>query len=268
MTAQSLDRIQFVARHFNDLQGLRYGVPLGLITLSVGGTTYFSNRPFLLLRIVLFFGGLLLLLGSGRYYRRTFGRAEGQPVDPATQPLSVYNPAGRPTPRLVGSPRVSLVVRNLSISLGLALALLLILTAISPAAGISTDESLGQAPWLSSSVVYMGEGVSRVSLSMLKVQLLYALYGSFFLGIWFWRERRPSQSYSLVFGVLLLGCSALSASVGLILPWSPRIVDTFFLPLAQFWLALLLCGSAMILAGLIDHWQLIRVLKPVAEEAS
>ena len=36
----------------------------------------------------------------------------------------------------------------------------------------------------------------------------------------------------------------------------------------QFWLALLLCGSAMILAGLIDHWQLVRVLKPVAEEAS
>ncbi len=34
---RKLDRIRFVTWHFNDLQGLRYWVPLGLITLSLGG---------------------------------------------------------------------------------------------------------------------------------------------------------------------------------------------------------------------------------------
>ncbi|HTG31548.1 MAG TPA: hypothetical protein VLB76_01355 [Thermoanaerobaculia bacterium] len=266
MTVQSLNRIQFVTRHFNELQGLRYGVPVGLITLSVGGTTYFSNRPFLLLRAAFLLGGLLLLLGSGRFYRRTFGRAERQPVQLAQlHSPSVYSPAG-PAPRLGPSQRMTSAGRRVLITMGLALTLLLMVKAINPAVIVQTDESLVQAPWLSSSVVYMGQGVNRESFPMLKAQLLYALYGSFFLGIWFWRERRPSQSYYLVFGVLLLGCSALSSSVGFILPWSPRVVDAFFLPIAQFWLALLLCGSAMILAGLIDHWQLVRVFKPAVEE--
>ena len=49
MESQNLDRIRFVTRHFNDLQGLRYLVPIGLITLSVGGTIHFASWPLLLL---------------------------------------------------------------------------------------------------------------------------------------------------------------------------------------------------------------------------
>ncbi len=268
MKSQDLERIRFVTHHFQELQGLRYGVPLGLITLSLGGTTYFANRPFLLLRAAFLLGGIFLLFFSKPYYRRTFGEVERQPVHDATQPesLSIYSPAGS-TPWPLKDQRVSLAVRYLLISMGLALTLLLILAKISPAVEIATDASLVQAPWLSSSVVIAGDGVGRESLSMLKVQTMYTLYGSLFLGVWFWRERRLSQSYYLICGALMLGFSALDASVGLIMAgaWSPRIVDAFFLPITQFWLAVLICGGAMILAGLLDHRQLVRALgQPLA----
>ena len=38
MKTPDLDRIRFITRHFNDLQGLRYWVPLGLVILGLGGT--------------------------------------------------------------------------------------------------------------------------------------------------------------------------------------------------------------------------------------
>ncbi len=85
MTARDLDRIRFVTRHFNDLQGLRYWVPIGLLTLSVGGTTYFANRPFLILRAAFFLAALLLFFGARWYYRRTFGEVDRQPVLPAAE---------------------------------------------------------------------------------------------------------------------------------------------------------------------------------------
>ena len=37
METPDLERIRFITRHFNDLQGLRYGVPLGLILLAWTG---------------------------------------------------------------------------------------------------------------------------------------------------------------------------------------------------------------------------------------
>ena len=49
MKPHDLDRIRFVTRHFHDLQGLRYGVPLGLVALSGGVTAFFAGRPPLLL---------------------------------------------------------------------------------------------------------------------------------------------------------------------------------------------------------------------------
>jgi hypothetical protein len=76
--------------------------------------------------------------------------------------------------------------------------------------------------------------------------LLYALFGTLFLSVWLLRERRLSQSYYLGLA-LLLGFSALGS--------------------APLWAAPLLCGSAMILAGLLDHCQLVRALGPAARES-
>jgi len=265
MTTQDLDRIRFVTRHFNELRGLRYGVPLGLMTLSVGGTTYFENRPLLLLRAALLLGGLLLLFRSGAYYRRTFGEVERQSVlpVPVLESLSIYCPAG-PPPRLAVDPLVNPAARRLLLTTGLAFALLFTLRSISPAVTITTDESLVQAPWLTlnDSLMFVGgEPMAQEAWATLKVQMTYGLYGSLFLGVWLWRGHRLSQSHYLITGLLLLGLSALAACLGFGLrdPRSLRLASTLLAPVAaHFWLALLLCGASAILVGLLDHRQLVR----------
>lgn len=281
MSTPNLDRVRFVTRHFNELQGLRYGLPLGLVTLSVGGTTYFANWPLALLRLWLFLGALFLVLRAGPYYRRTFGTVERQPVRPAAglEALSIYSPAGPPQ-RLATFQLMNPVARRLSLGVGLAFVFLLILRGISPTILLSTDESLIQAPWLtlqSDVDVGLTEGPIPAEWSWvtLRVQMTYALFGALFLGVWLWRGRRRSQSHYLAFGALLLGLAGLGAAMGFPLrgSWDPRldrIFETFFLPLvAHLWVALILCGGAAILTGLLDHWQLARVLgKSVMEEPS
>src|SRR5947209_740093 len=154
METGKLDRIRFVTRHFNDLQGLRYWVPLGMITLSIGGTTYFGNPQFLILRAVLFLGALLVALGASWYYSRTFGEVEPQTSYPAREleTLSIFSPAG-PTPRLGGFQRLPPMARSVLIPLGLAVVLFTIFQATRPALQIDEDESLVQPPWVTLSVV-------------------------------------------------------------------------------------------------------------------
>jgi hypothetical protein len=272
MSAQRLHQIRFVTTHFNELQGLRYGVPLGLLTLSVGGTTYFANWPFLLLRALFLLGGLFLMFYAGRYYRRTFGEVERQPFRPAAQlcSLSIYSPAGA-MPRLEGYELMKPVARRLLMMMTLGFVLLLMLRAYSPFVGIDTDESLIQKPWLALhsgvSLYSVDKPVAGESWHTFKVQMMYALFGSLFLGVWLWRGSRLSQSYYLAFGVLLLGLSVMGAAMGFF--WWDQGIFNLVLPAeAHLWIALLLCGSTMILAGLLDHWQLVRVFKPAVEEAS
>jgi hypothetical protein len=277
MSAQRLHQIRFVTTHFNELQGLRYLVPLGLITLSVGGATYFENGPIRLLRAALLLGGLFLMARSGRYYRRTFGEVKRQLALQGLDSLSIYSPAG-PAPRLASARRSHPAARWLP-AMGLCFVLFLMFRAVSPAFTVSADESLVQAPWLAldSAVAYTGYTEPlpvEWSWLTLKVQIMYLFYGSVFLALWLWRGRRLSQSYHLALGVLLLGLSATGAFMGFLLSgaWGPRMVGigVWFLPaLAQFWVAVVVCGAAMILAGLMDHWQIVRVLgNPAMEEAS
>jgi hypothetical protein len=278
MSAQRLHQIRFVTTHFNELQGLRYLVPLGLITLSIGGTTYFENGPIRLLRAALLLGGLFLMARSGRYYRRTFGEVKRQLALQGLDSLSIYSPAG-PAPRFASARGSHPASRRLPAALGLCFVLLLTVRAVSPAVTVSTDESLVQAPWLAldSAVAYTGYTEPlpvEWSWLTLRVQMMYLFYGSVFLALWLWRGRRLSQSYHLVLGVLLLGLSAAGAFMGFPLSgaWGPRMagIAAGFLPaLAQFWVAVVVCGAAMILAGLMDHWQIVRVLgNPAMEEAS
>jgi sterol desaturase/sphingolipid hydroxylase (fatty acid hydroxylase superfamily) len=101
-------------------------------------------------------------------------------------------------------------------------------------------------------------------------QGMYALFGAFFLGVWFLRKRRLSQSYYLVLGALLLGLAALGTFLGVLLPelWNLKVASLTQLvlpPLAHLWLAMVLCGISMVLAGVLDHWQIARVLRPVGE---
>ena len=280
MSAQKLHQIRFVTTHFNELQGFRYLVPLGLITLSIGGTTYFENGPIRFLRALFLLGGIFLMARAGRYYRRTFGEVKRQPVLPAAavDSLSIYSPAGS-VPRLASRRRIHPAARWLPAAMGLCFVLLLTVRAVSPAFTVSTDESLVQAPWLALDSMATYTGFTEPlpvewSWLTLKTQIMYLFYGALFLALWLWRGRRLSQSYHLVLGGLLLGLSAAGACMGFFLSgdWGPRMVGigVWFLPaLAHFWVAVVVCGAAMILAGLMDHWQIVRVLgTPAVEEAS
>jgi hypothetical protein len=268
MLTRELERIRFVTQHFNDLQGLRLAVPLGLITLSWGGP--------LLLRTVLLLGAVLLLFGGKRYYRRTFGEVEQQPADPASElcPASIFNPAG-PFSRLEGFPQVTPFARYLLIVVTLALVVFSFFQAIPPNFLVEGDASPGQplrillepAPSIGPPLIKMLDGAAVRAPSMQKAvlaQAMYVLYGSLFLGVWLWRGRRESQSYHLVLGLLLLALSALGTSLGyLARPGGggmPRIIDLSLPALVGPGMAVLLCGSLMVVAGLLDHWQLVRAL--------
>lgn len=138
MEIRELERIRFVTRHFNDLQGLRYWVPVGLVTLGLGGTT--------LLRVSLFLGALLLVLRAKGYYRNTFGRVELE-LDPATAlyPVSIFGPAG-PVPRLEGPQQVTPMARYLFFTMALAVVVFSYFQAIPPNILVQEDAALGQHP--------------------------------------------------------------------------------------------------------------------------
>ncbi len=279
METRDLDRIRFVTRHFNDLQGFRIAVPLGLITLA-----WVSSAP---LRAVLPLGALLLMLGAKRYYRDAFGEVEQQPADPAAELTSVpiFSPAG-PISRLEGFRQVTPLVRHFLITVALALVFFWFLQALPPNILIKEDASPGQQPKIIPAPFFETDfersfihgdtwlgvlPVKRPDAAVNKAaftRMTYVLYGSLFLGIWLWRERRWSQSHHLVLAVLLLGLSALGTFLGFFARPGGEIppdIGRFLPALIYPGMALLLCGYSMILVGLLDHWQLVRTLGwPVA----
>ena len=96
MEIRDLERIRFVTRHFGELQGFRRLVPVGLLMLSGAGLTSFTGWPVALLRVALFAGACLLLLGAGRYYRSTFGETEGLMAEPVADLSSLLLTAEGP----------------------------------------------------------------------------------------------------------------------------------------------------------------------------
>lgn len=262
---RDLERIRFITQHFNDLQGLRYWVPLGLITLAWGSPA--------LLRAVLLGGALLLLLGAGRYYRNTFGEVEGQPLEPAAElyPVPIFSPAG-PLSRLEGFRQVTPMARLLLTTLAVAMALFVYFQAIPP--NFVVHGELGRhpriqreaAPYFGPPLIKVLEGGEARSPSMVKAvlaQAIYVLHGSLLLGVWLWRGRRRSQSHHLALAILLLGLAALGTSLAFLARPDgqiAQILDTLLPALVYPGLALLFCGSSMVLAGLLDHLQLVRGL--------
>jgi hypothetical protein len=278
VNAQSLDRIRFVTEHFNELQGLRFEVPVGLFLMGYGGMHLFPAGPLTFLFFAVFMTGFLIVLRVGRrgapYYREKFGEVEQLPVLYNVEPsvVSVYSPAG-PAPLTPERRPVNPVTRWILIPAAVALTLFVILRAVSPSVEILTDSSLAD-PWRQFDTPVVEIGAPGVSLGASLVpalaQALYAVCGACFVGVWLWRGRRFSQSYYLVLGIPLLGLAAFGACLGPAMSalWHlgiARIARFFLLPLAYFSLAMLLCGAAIVIAGLLDHWQIVRVLRPVKE---
>jgi hypothetical protein len=104
-------------------------------------------------------------------------------------------------------------------------------------------------------------------------QLMDIVLGALFLSTWISRGRSLSQGYYLAFALLMLGIPALGASQGFILPAlrdHGLIRMARFVPAAtdSYQMNFLLLGVSCLLAGLLDHLQLVRALKPAVAEDS
>lgn len=268
METRDLERIRFVTRHFNDLQGLRYGVPLGLVLLGCASPG--------LLRAALFLGALLLIFGTKRYYQKTFGEVEQRLADPAAEvcPASVYSPAGCLS-RIQGFRQVTPFAQCLLATTALVMALFVTCQAVQPSLRVLGDASLGQHPRVvhdpvahfgKPALTFYPHGRETRPPSMARAmvgQTVLVFSGSFLLGLWLWRERRWSQSHHLFLGALLLGLSALGATLGFIARGDGEIaplIDRVLPALVYPGQALFLCGSSLVLVGLYDHLQLVRAL--------
>ena len=281
MNEEALDRVQFFTRHFNDLQGLRLLVPLGLIALSLGGAIHFGMSPSPLVGAAAL-GALLLRIAAGRHYRRAFGEVEPRPayLEGELHSLSIYSPAG-PVSRLQGFQQMTPITRHFLATLLLTLSLCWIFQLGTPGIRVWQNESARQHPQIGLrhpdvyDEDYLGwmsglDGLFKTPSGTRAIywQVAYAFCGAIFIGLWLWRERRRSQSHHLALAILLLGLAAASGSLGFLTRSGeiPPLVDLVLPALVYPGVALLLCGGSLILAGLIDHWELTRALGTSAVE--
>lgn len=273
MTTRDIDRIRFVTRHFNELQGMRILVPLGLIALNAGflwgfrvffgPLIRFQLGPFVPLVFVLvapmlMVGAVVVMAFAPVYYRDVFGVVERPPVGPSRQlaSLSIFSPTGSTLGLAVDRPVRHPRARRLLSTLSLAFAVFILVRAVCPPIYMFTFENEIHEPWM--------------TLTPFLTQTLYVLYGSLFLGTWLWRERRRSQGYYLALAILPLALAAIGAcrasSLGLLmLDVAARKSWPLQAALSVPWMALMLCGASLLLAGLLDHGQLEGTLgKPMA----
>ncbi len=278
MTNRDLDRIRFVTRNFTDLQGLRFLVPFGLFQIAagvVGGLGVVPRLlPWMLLLQVVAWGVAFFLIFRSRSYYQSLGHVEPQRAstfarDPA---LSIFSSAG-PAPALAsGPPPLGRQLRQFFLPMGLILAALVSLHAIGPRVELHTD-GWALDPWLQLTppiVLRTDPGVvakmsryprfrfeeTKRVLNLFQTEGMYAVWGSFLLSVWLVRGRRLSQAYNLALALPLLGLAALGASLELVQP--PAVFSYALLALAHPWIAQLLQGSSLVIAGVLDHRQLVR----------
>jgi hypothetical protein len=220
-------------------------------------TDWFSRRLAMETRD-LFLAALLLVFGVRWYVQKTV-RPTGRPSDPRTAELSIFSPAG-PPPRLQGFPQVTPGVQTLLITLGLALTLFFVIHAFNP--DVLIVESQLQRPWATLDAIFLSEphwqGGPPISYEVIFAETMYVFFGSLFLSVWLWRERDRAQRHYLDLGAFLLGLAAFGAFLGLF-AWEDRemavrIINLFLPAVVQPWLVLLVCGSSMALAGLLEHF--------------
>jgi hypothetical protein len=198
--------------------------------------------------------------------------------------MSVFSPAG-PTPRLEGFPLVTPAVQGFLMTLGPALVLFFVLHAVSPTILI-VESQIRQPPWVTLDAVFEADpdfarGIGRIiaprmvpvsAAKAVAAQTIYVLAGSFLLSLWLRRERRGSRMHHLALAVLLLGLAAFGTSLGFLV-WEDRepvvrIINVFLTAVVRPWLALPVCGSHLILAGLLDRWRPGRLLIRSADGGS
>jgi hypothetical protein len=261
VTSSDLDRIRFVTRHFNGLRGGLNLVALGLFALStaipfVRGHSAALAAVFYF-RMALILGSAALMLYANTYYKKRFGEVlERREELPGQEALTIYGSGATRRPVYAMGPDLLMFGRML----------LMWVLGIIVYVGLRTVSPSVSMPSMSDSLPIFG------SLATVQ-QLMDIVLGVLFLNSWISRGRSLSQGYYLAFALLMLGIPALGASQGFILPalrGHGLIRMARFVPAATdgFRTNFLLLGASCLLAGLLDHLQLVRALKPAAAEDS
>jgi hypothetical protein len=220
MNHRDFERIRFVTRKFNSLQGLRTGVPNALPML-VWGLEGLSRRWSLLmpaLFVLAMAAGHLLKARARTYYAGRFGVVvPTMPRPAAAYRLSIFSPGGA-APRIQqDDPNAG--ARLFVLMYGVMLAFFWWAGRFHPA--MATLASL----------VYLGGGVGLIS------------------RWWVEREHHLSQGYYALSGLLCLALGAFAIGS------QPAAWN-------QVAGALAVLGAAIIVCGLLDHLELMRVLGP------
>jgi hypothetical protein len=260
MTSPDLDRIRFVTRHFNELKGLGL---MGSGLLLVGlGVPYFAGNSLresvlaFCVQISLTVSSVVLTFYAKTYYQKRFGevRALGEPM-PRQEALTIYSSGVASRSGNAGPGANAWLFRRMLLIGAFGLAIYVALRMLSPSIHITGPSAADR----------QGFAISQ--------QVIEILIGAHFLSTWIWRECRLSQVYYLALAVVMLGLPALGASLGFILPalWDHGLIHVarYVLPaLNNMRLGQLFCGLSFLLAGLLDHRQLVRALSPALGEDS
>ncbi len=252
MTSPDLDRIRFVTRHFNELKGGLILAALGVFFLSAG-TSFGRGHHYAVLfylRTALIFGSAALILYSKRYYKKRFGEVlERREELPRQEALTIYGSGAIRRPVYAAMGPGLLMFGHMLLIGGLGVIVYVGLRMASPTAGM---------PSMSDQLPIFGSFATVQ-------QLMDIVLGALFLSSWISRGRSLSQGYYLALALLMLGIPALGASQGFILPFlrdHGLVRMARFVPAAtdDMSMGMLLCGASCLLAGLLDHRQLVRAL--------
>jgi hypothetical protein len=114
--------------------------------------------------------------------------------------------------------------------------------------GLSLLILLSGCLWFVFSVLHLG---SARAIELFAERVSYLIFGGFFVFRFIYREHRLVEAYNLGIAALFLAIATRGAFPGL----------------TRSGMSWILYGSALILTGLVDYWQLARTLPPIAEEA-
>jgi hypothetical protein len=258
-----LDRIRFVTRHFNELKGGLSLAALGLAFLSLGAASIGRGHYVVVcyLRMALILGYAALTLYARTSYQKRFGEVQARREElPRQAALTIYGPVAVPRAGDANTDFKALMMTGRMLLIGcLGVIVYVGLRMVSPTVAVSMPSMSDQLPIFGTFATVQ--------------QLMDIVLGTFFLGTWIWRGRSLSQGYYLALALLMLGIPALGACQGFILQalWDHGLIRMarFVLPAADdMSMGMLLFGASCLLAGLLDHRQLVRALKPAVEEDS
>lgn len=226
MNPKDLDRIRFVTRHYGALQGLRGMVPIGLIGLMCGLDSTVSRNSSRAVDVPVL---LLQVAALAAAMFLTFGTKSYYARrfgEVERQPANWPYPFSALSPAGAALRGDSFAAPRRQVMLAFALALAV------PAGAYAAHPS-----------------------PVLMARPFYLVYGLIFVCTWIWRGSRGCQVHYLLLGVLLLGLAAPGSHTGFLMPG-----------LAKLESSLIVGGTCLILAGLLDHRLLVRTMGRLAAE--